>query len=421
MAVGRTETMHELITTMEELFSDTILGSDINLIKHLFYFLKINDIEFMFTYEEHDLHAVIIDIHEDTVECYVDGIEPGPMKARIHFEVINKLYSFEVAIVVIEHEHVTFRIPNELQSVQFRKNKRVNCDDLFMNFIILFRSIYGGERQLGSTSFTEGRFHHLIQEVRKDSPSLEVINKIMMEYVFNVSRDYELKFFSGENTDYIRDYLQKTGKSILIQDCNEMDSYIGEMDEDNITNFRGLYLEIMERDPLEAVDFLEDLQRNERRNFLISYIIVPIYIYEDVRGYLKIFTTAMDKYHISMYQADYLHSMSEILSYAFTKVTIRQQKYDMLNVTTKIVDISMTGLLFEIEDRKLFNYLTVHNIIKMMIPIGLKKITIIGKIVRFIDKKDTFLMAVNYFSSSPDDMVILENYIYEKSTRLLFE
>ncbi len=51
MAVGRSDSLQELITILETMFGETIIGTDINLVKHLFYYLKADEVEFPFDYD----------------------------------------------------------------------------------------------------------------------------------------------------------------------------------------------------------------------------------------------------------------------------------------------------------------------------------------------------------------------------------
>jgi hypothetical protein len=92
---------------------------------------------------------------------------------------------------------------------------------------------------------------------------------------------------------------------------------------------------------------------------------------------------------------------------------------------TRILDISISGLLFEISDENLFNYLKKHNTIKMYIPIGKKTLSLSGEIIRFFDTMDDYQkiyrMGVTFISSNPDDMNILENFIYDRRGNILSE
>lgn len=433
MAVGRTDSMHELIIMMESMFTDTIIGSDINLVKHLFYFLKANETEFDLFHEEKLYKVLVEEIKNNTVYLYIEDFQPGAMRGRIVFEVNNQVFTFEIVFTESIKSRVIFRIPTELQSVHHRANKRINCDDLFMNFIILYRGIEGGSRRVGNYYFSESRFRHLIQEIKKDDLNLELINLMMVDYIRTVSRDFEILLFKDKSSDVLRDILKKEKKTIFIENCNDMNHYVEDTRyPELLTNYREYYMQLLaENDPIHAMDFLAELQQSERRNFFVSYLYSPIILYDDTIGYIKVFTTAMDQYQISENQALFIHELSEIISYAYTKVSIKEKKYDKMNVTTKIVDISLTGLLFEIDDEKMYNYLKKHNRLKMLIPIGNHKLNINGHIVRFIESgsKDVkpfveegkFLLGVNYFSINPDDIMVLENYIYQKSGMILSE
>ncbi len=410
---------------MEGIYGETIIGSDINLIKHLFYYLKNEAIEFSFEYEDKYLTAIVEEILMESVALNVLGFEEGQTRrAKIRFEVFNVLYNFEVMVNDIRHEIVFITIPTELQSAQQRKNKRIPCDDLFMNFIILFRSLRGGARDAGETISAEGKFFHLMREVREDTPSLRLINLMLVDYIHKISSEYEIIFFKNKNENpLVKRVLLNLKKSIYVHDCWSIESYINEIDSPFLTNycteFQSLKEDVGEK---SARNFFQEIVKNESREFFVSYVISPIYLFEELTGYIKIFTTAMDKYSITEQQALYTHELAEVISYAFTKIAIKEDRFNKMNTNTKIVDISIGGLLFEIEDKTLFQYLSKHNKIKMFIPIGELTLNISGEIVRYIKRDENlFHLGVNFFSSNPDDLRNLERYIFEKKRGVLSE
>lgn len=429
MAIGRSDTMHELITLMESVYSETIIGSDINLIKHLFYYLKADGTEIDFVYNEKDSLAVVDEIFQDTITLSIPYfMEEGQRRARIRFEVMNILYQFEIIIVDIQDTTITIKIPTELQSMQLRQNKRLPVDDLFMNFIILFRSLSGGGRTVGKNLYAERRFPYLMREIQKDKPSIKLLNIMMTDYIKSVSKEYKIVIYNeneilDESEQLLRGVLNKTEKSLYISDCNKFSNYIEEIENPNLTNFFDEKVRLEKALSTEEVhQYFEDHQKRESREFLVSYVIAGIRIYDEIIGYIKVYTTAMDRFTITISHALFIHDLAEIINYAFTKVAIQVTSYELLTYSTPIIDISMNGLLFEIQNRKLFNYLKRHNIIKMNIPIGSGVILMIrAEIVRFLEKEDSFYLGVNFFGSNPDDMLHLENYLFEKSMNIISE
>lgn len=429
MAIGRTDSMQELITILETLFEETIIGSDVNIVKHLFYYLKADNREFEFIYEEESLIAAVEDIQTNHVILTIpDLVEQGSRRARVRFEVMNINYQFEVIITDIQKERIVIKTPTELQSYQLRTNRRIPVDDLFMNFIILFRSLSGGSREVGKNLYAESRFPHLMKEVRRDQPDLNLINLILTEAIQKVSSDYEIVFFKNETNGnefekFLKQTIENTGKSIYIADCNRIDSYIQETKHPTLFNFYREFQEMSkEYDEGFALDFFESMRKHESRNFLVSYVVAPIRLYEEVVGFLKVYSTAMERFTISLAQGDYIHELSEIVSYAFTKIAIQEGSYETMQSTTRVIDISLDGLLFEIFDKRLFLYLKRHNIIKMFIPLNDERTMIIrGEIIRFLDRGDHFHLGVNYFSAAPDDMLYLEEFLFRKSMKILSE
>ncbi|TGK09808.1 PilZ domain-containing protein [Leptospira selangorensis] len=425
MAVGRSDTLQELITILETMFGETIIGSDINLVKHLFYSLKADQREFPFDYEGEKLTSVVEEVSEDTLVLYVPYLQPkGILRAKISFEILNILYQFEVVLLDFWEDHVRVKIPSELQAAAFRKNLRVAVDDLFMNYVILYRSLSGGERELGKNLSVEQRFFHLMKEIKKDNPSLKLINLMVTEYILGISRDYEIVFFGpGKDGGFFGDFIKKYNRPVYVPDCSLIKSYIGEEKDPYLDNFRDEYIHLIQtRGQAKADEFFRELQKEEVRNFLISYIVTPIRLFNDPIGYVKVFSTAMDKFSIVQQQALYIEELGDILTYALTKVYIRQENFRNEKAVTRILDISMNGLLFEIEDERTFNYLKQHNIIKMFIPISERNLVLRGEVVRFLEiGTGKYQLGVNFFDANPDDMVFLQHYIFSKKMRILFE
>lgn len=429
MAIGRSDSLQDLITILESIYSETIIGSDINLVKHLFYYLKADDREFDFIYEEKVNLAIVEDILNDTVQLSVPNFQQtGHLRGRIRFEIMNILYQFEVIIIEIRHDSILIKIPTELQSMQLRQSKRLLVDDLFMNFIILFRSLAGGTRSVGKNLYAERRFPFLMKEIRKDKPNLKLINIMITDYIKSVSKDFEIVIYKkNEELDpfekFIRNAILNTNKSIYISDCNKLERYIEPYEDEVLTNLSSEFHKLIEStSELESLSFFESLQKKENREFYVSYIYSALRIYDQVVGYIKVYTTAMDRFSITNPQAIFIHELSEIGNYAITKVTIQITSYETYSHTTKVIDISMDGLLFEVQNKKLFNYLKHHNIVKMNIPLDNQiELSLRGEIVRFIERENSFFLGVNFFDSNPDDMLHLESYLYEKSMNAISE
>ncbi|MCB1141028.1 MAG: DUF1577 domain-containing protein [Leptospiraceae bacterium] len=428
MAVGRTDSMQELITMLESIYGETIIGSDINLIKHLFYYLKFENTEFLFEYEDEYMTVIVSNVLQDFVELNVLGFEEGmTRRAKIKFEVVNVLYVFEVIIEEVRGSYVTIKIPAELQAAEMRKYRRVPVDDLFMDFIILFKSFRGGSYVSGDNIHAEQLFTNLFREIKNDTPDLKLMNLIITDYLVKISKDFEIIIYHpGDEYDLLRESFEKDTRAIFMADCADIENYIKDLHSNLYKSYHDIFTEkTKESNEFKAQKFFEKVQKNEIRNFLVSYVIAPITLFDKVIGHVKVFTTAMDKHVLGTYHAEYINEMMEIASYGLTKIAIRGNNFNTLYTNTRIIDISISGLLFEITDENLFNYLKKHNAIKMYIPMGNHTLTLSGEIIRFVatqrDFEPAFRLGVNFFSSNPGDMRVLETYIHEKRGNVLSE
>lgn len=264
MAVGRSDSLQELITILETMFGETIIGTDINLVKHLFYYLKADDVEFPFDYDGQRFFAVVENIEETNVNLRISGATQGlTLRAKISFEIMNILYQFEVIILeFMEDSIVQIRIPSELQAASFRKNVRVAVDDLFMNYVILFRSLSGGGREIGRNIQVEQRFNSLMREIKKDNSDLRLINIIISEYISNVSKEYEIVFFSQDREETFLDFfIRRHDRPVFIPDTSLIINYIRE-DEEIVGNYREEYMRmVLENGQDYADNFFRELTK----------------------------------------------------------------------------------------------------------------------------------------------------------------
>jgi hypothetical protein len=244
----------------------------------------------------------------------------------------------------------------------------------------------------------------------------------------NVSHDYEIIIYNESNMNdkntMLMHLLSTNRKSIYIPDCSVVESYIDEMDRPDIKNFRELYLfKTQEIGEFKSYKFFEKMRKDDNRIFLVSYVISPLVIIEKVIGHIMVYTTAMDKHMITASQAEYIHDMTGIYSYGLTKIAIKGNRFNQSYRNIKVVDISISGLLFEITDEGLFRYLKKpnNNLIKMEIPIDKYVLKMSGEIVRYSVAEGAFHIGVNFLESNPDDMKILETYIFERKGNVLSE
>ncbi|MBW0432239.1 hypothetical protein DLM76_01295 [Leptospira yasudae] len=426
MAVGRSDSLQELITILETMFGETIIGTDINLVKHLFYYLKADDVEFPFDYDGQRFFAIVEDIEETSVKLRIPGATQGlTLRAKISFEIMNILYQFEVIILeFLDDSIIQIRIPSELQAASFRKNVRVAVDDLFMNYVILFRSLTGGGREIGRNIQVEQRFNNLMREIKKDNPDLRLINIMISEYISTVSKEYEVVFFSQDREEtFLDSFIKRNDRPVFIPDTSLIINYIKENETSPVGNYREEYIRMVLESGQDYADkFFRELQKKEIREFVISYLVLPIRLFNDVIGYIRVYTSAMDRYSITPSQVGYLIELSEIFSYSMTKIFIREDNYRNAKAGTRVVDISINGLLFEIEERRIFQYLKKHNIIKIFIPVSERTLILRGEVVRYITVEEgKYHLGVNFFDSNPDDMLILQKYIFTRTRKILSE
>ena len=400
----------------ENFLEDTILNSDINRVRHLFYFLKAKGREIEITYMQERYSARISQISEDELTLTLSGFKEGAIRrCRLRFEAYKELYQFEVPILLIATDQIVVKTPSFIQSVQRRVYPRIRPDDLFMKFIIYWRPLLG---MTGPDFFSESRYPQIIMELRKDLPNLYLLNRIFSEEIQKISPTFRLKIYSKDDPggeSLMEKVMRSTGKSVYIKDVGKIENYYENMVHDKLVNYRGVYLKLLKEDSEEnrADEYFKELHNKERNEFLSSYVCVPLRIYSRIAGYLYVYTTALEKNILSYEQALRLELLCRLMSYAMSKSVI--SRYYYANPVTRVVDIGLSGLLFELRDEELYKYTIDNSFIKMEIPLRQRTLKLMGEITRYFPSEKVYNVGVRFLESAPDDWRYLEEYVYNVS------
>ncbi len=397
----------------EDYTDETILGSDINRIRHLFYFLRSEMVEFQLNYMADSYRAYVIGVEGNNATLSVMGFEEGALRrARLKLEAFNELYQFEVPIVSIGQDRIVVRIPAHIQSVQRRKHPRVPVDDLFIRFNVIYQPMFG---RRGAGQMVETRYPHIVREVARDEPNLYLVNRMITEEVGRVSRENELIMYHAHPPEGFMDsMLADLRRTIFIRNTIDVESYYEPQTIFGLANYQKEYMSLArQKSEEEAGEFFEKLRQEEARRFLYSYVCAPIKVFADVVGRLFVYTTYLDKGTIPYEDAHRVDLLSQLLSYGMSKAVIARSFYR--HAVTRIVNLSLTGLLFELSDVRLFDYLTFHDRLKISLEIKNRDLEFTGLITRYYPTDDGFHIGVNFFGAAPGDFRRLEEFLYERS------
>ena len=394
---------------------DTILGSDINRIRHLFYYLKSEEIVISLNYHTDTYRSRITQVYSVTATLHVPGFEESShRRCRLRFEVANELYQFEVPILDIGEDSLTVRIPAFIQSAQRRKHPRMTVDDLFMKFIVVYQPLFG-KRGLGQV--VETRYPRIIGELQKDEPNMDLINRIITAEIMKISPYFEFKIY-GESkpASFMETMLLELQKTIFIKDTTNSKHYFEPQSMYGLVNYQKEYVRLLrQNDEEDARKFFDSIRQEDNKNYIMNYVCTPLMIFNRIIGHLHVHSTVLDKVQISFEQAHRIDLLAQLLNYGMSKTVIARSYFR--HALTKIVNISLTGILFELNDKVLFDYLTYHDRLKMIIPIRHHTLNMIGGISRYYPTEEGYHIGVEFFTGAPDDFKHLENFFYERSRR----
>lgn len=397
----------------DDFIEDTIVGSDVNQIRHLFFLLKTREIPITIVYNSEFYRGTVQEMLNTSVMIKVSGLEEGGLRrCQLRFEALSVMYQFEVLILEFLPEALHIRIPFHIQSARHRKYKRIFVNDLFMRFTTIYQPFFDSAIE---NQIVENRYYFMIQELIKETPDLNLVFRIFMEQIAAVSRDHKLVFFQDRKPEGpLEETLVRERKTIFLDDLNQLENYFVRIKDHRVVNLNSMYNQITKESSEEdAVAFFENLRRKLLSEFYYKVILCPISIFEEIVGYVFVYTTVLETIHISRDQAQNLDLLVQVFNQILNKTVISRSYYS--HPITPIRNISLSGLLFHIEDENLFNHLIFHDRLKMDLQLKHDTLSMIGEISRYFPVESGYNIGINFYDANPGGFQILENFIYDKN------
>lgn len=408
--------------SITEEYADAKIEESYYSILNFFYFVKAKYIRIYFEYAGYRYNGLVEEVENNFIRLsLVDFRDTPERKAVLKFEALNRYYSCSITIVRSNELGVFILIPKKLIYLARRRHLRLSYDDLFMRFTILY-SPFLESRQV--EKIMESKYPYFMSEVLVDNPSVSILHKMFVAEMRKVASEFSVRMLYStpkEELSIAERIVMETGKSFLIQDVAHTASYIQQMNSNTVLNYKSWYEHLLKNsNEYEALNEIEKLKQEDARQFLVSYMMVPIFLFGLPIGYFRLETDQFNKHLISVFDAEDIYSLSGLFSYAMTKNQIRRSHFNPSSVQTRVVNISLSGLLMELTDEILYMYLQKHRRIKMLIPILGKEIEMYGEIKRFFESDGFFYFGVQFFKNRPGDIIFLENFLYEDTHNQFF-
>ncbi|MCX7632064.1 MAG: DUF1577 domain-containing protein [Turneriella sp.] len=396
-------------------FTDAHVEDSYYGILNIFYYLKAKYTRIHFRYSGYVYIAHCEQINPTEILLVSYGFqETQERRAVLQFEAYNRYYMAQTIVLRTNENGIFIQFPQQLLYLQRRRHVRLRFDDLFMRFTILYSPI--GQTRSEEKNL-ESRFPYIMQEIVREDVSLQTMYRMVVSEIQKLTTDFNIVFFANktpESLSLAERIVQETGKTFYIEDTLRIISYTAPHEHPNLVNFSEYYGELSAaKGEAAALEEIETIRRKDAREFIVSYLMSPITLLGKIIGYVRVETNQFDKKYIYPAQAVDLHKLMELFSYALSKIRIRTSHFEPGSVATRVVNISLSGLLMEFSDEAIFRYLHQHRRIKMLIPVMGEELELYGEIVRFAEKAGFYYLGVLFFKSKPGDMLRLERFIHE--------
>lgn len=384
-------------------------------ILNILYYLKAKYTRVHFRYSGYVYIAHCEQIDQNEVLLTAHGFqETQDRRAVLQFEAYNRYYMSHVLVLRTNENGIYIQFPQELLYLQRRRHIRLRFDDLFMRFTIMYSPI--GHTRLDEKNL-ESRFPYVMQEIAREDVSLQTMYRMLVSEIQAISTDFEIVFFSRKKEEELslpEKIVRSEKRSFYIEDTMRVLSYTSPHAQMNLTNMSTMFeARAAAEGDASALRFIEEMRKADARQFIVSYLLCPLSLFGEIQGYVRVETNQFDKKYINSAQAVDLHRLMELFSYAMSKARIRSSHFDPSSVETRVVNISLSGLLLEFSDEAIFRYLMQHRRIKMLIPVMGDDLELFGEIVRFSQRGGFYYLGVLFFKSKPGDMIRLERFIHE--------
>jgi hypothetical protein len=302
-------------------------------------------------------------------------------------------------------------MPDFIQSFQPRKFKRVSVSDVFMRFTINYRPFFISSADVQTVTT---RYPAIIEELKKDEPNIYLINHIITEELYKIASDFEMKFYSEkEKAGMLESLIASEHKTFFIGDTSNLDNYLEQNPDHNLINYNPIYKKMLRESSGSADDakkYFKEIQRQDIRNFFSNYVYAPLYIFNKSVGHISLQSTVLDKQLIRRDQAHQIHLLAGLLSYAMSKVVIAMSYYK--HSLTRIVNISLGGLLFELNQKEIFDFLIFHDNLKLVVQLKNTLLHFKAEVSRSYPCREGYCIGLNFYSAQGDDFLFLEDFLY---------
>ncbi len=401
----------------EEAGRYTILGSDINEIRHLFYYLRMNRSPIQVLYQIESYTATVTNVEDTVATLHIPGFEETSFRRlKLRFSVMNTFYQFEVIITRVRPDEVTFQLPLYMQSATRRKYPRHPLQNAFLHFNTIYRPIFG-TRGIGQV--VEEKHRHLIAELKKDFPDLSLMLRIIADDLVRIAGDYQLEIYKpDEEQSRLRSTISGEDKTLYIASTEDINSYINKPDSNLLVAYNREFKIMAEaRSEDDAVKFFKDLQLSELRRHVYSYVCAPLHLFGKVIGHIYVETDLLQRKRIFVEEAINVGILADLLSYGMTKTVIARTYYS--RPIAEILNLSMAGVLFRVTSSVIYDYLIDHDLLKLKIPLVNEYLSFRGEITRMFHEGERYHIALRFIEGSDDDYRKLEQFLYtDTRTRL---
>ena len=350
-----------------------VFRSDFNQIWHFFNLLYSQKRQLYCFYNNQKHNARISELRKKDLILQLETfiVEDNiPESIEIEFVHSGNVYQFDMVVKLVWQKYVCIEIPAYLQSKIIRNGLRIIADDLYLHFTLAYPPfpLTPFPDILATDLYSHSHMAPIIEEIQKDEPNINLLCIMVADILKGLNFTFRFEMYTDNHQpNELQELMIDKQKTAFIRDTRNLDSYTTAYSSPRLVNFCESYADMKEQSEEQAKAYCQKLQQKDADEFLRSYAYAPLFLFGTAIGHLAIFSKVFDSSIIFEQEALIVDNLARFLSYAISKATVTKTYYK--ESYTRILNISKSGMLIEVNGKRLLDYLLSQKYLKLSLQV----------------------------------------------------
>ncbi len=404
--------MEQSVGREKPILFDGQVQTRVTRIQNLFSLLRLNNTILYIHYTNMVYTGTVVQTEKNSFILSIPKLQlTQERKICLFFEVMGIYYCCSTRITKYTKKNIYIHLPEKLNSLNHRKYPRLHLDDLFCKFTVAVSDLHNDGDVI--------TFHDIIHIIKEDHPQLVVLYNCLLDQLTSFYKQgiIQIQTINDQNKSELtlqERIIVETHSTFFIPNTEKMDSYIHDYNSRSLCNYSSHYQKMVQDiGEKNAILEMEKIKKQDASVGLCSYVLCPVFLYNQVIAYVYFYTNFFNKHIISYPSALYLHELCYYFSLGLTKIKLNQDYFNTHTVRAKVTNLSLNSIVIEIQGNMLFHFLQSYQTLKIILPCFGHELVLHGHIKRYFSQESYHYLCAELTNSCEDDMRKLEEFIFQ--------